>query len=81
MWFVYILICEDTSLYTGYSDNPKRRFSQHKAGKGGHYTASHKPVKLIYTEELPTKSEALKREREIKKWDRGKKIKMLKLKL
>lgn len=79
MWFVYILLCEDGSLYTGFSDDPKRRFREHKNGKGGHYTSSHKPVKLLYIEEFPTKIEALKRERQIKGWTKEKKIRILKL--
>lgn len=81
MWFVYILLCEDGSLYTGYSNNIEQRFSDHNNGKGGHYTRSHKPVKLIYSERLPTQSEALKRERQIKGWSRKKKIKILGLEI
>ena len=77
MWFVYILLCEDNSLYTGITDNPDRRYLEHKNGKGGRYTRSHKPIKLIYTEELATKSDALKRESEIKSWSREKKISTL----
>ena len=79
MWFIYILLCEDGSLYTGYSDDPQRRFVEHKNGKGGHYTSTYKPVKILYTEELPTKSKALKREKQIKGWTREKKIKILNL--
>lgn len=80
MWFVYILLCKDGSLYTGVSNNLEKRFLDHKNGKGGHYTKSHKPVKLIYQEQSPTQSEALKRERQIKGWNREKKIKILGLK-
>lgn len=79
MWYVYILLCEDGSLYTGSSNNPNQRLLDHKNGKGGHYTRSHKPIKLIYQEQLSTQSEALKRERQIKGWGREKKIKILKL--
>jgi len=79
MWFVYILLCEDQSLYTGVSNNVDQRFFDHKNGKGGHYTRSHKPIKIIYEEVLDTKSMALKRERQIKGWSRGKKIKILHL--
>lgn len=79
MWYVYILLCEDGSFYTGYSNNPQKRFSDHKNGKGGHYTRSHKPIKQIYLEKLSTKSEALKRERQIKSWSRSKKNEILKL--
>lgn len=81
MWFVYILLCEDGSLYTGYSNNVENRFHDHRNGKGGYYTRSHKPVKLIYQEQFETQSEALKRERQIKGWSREKKIRILHLKV
>lgn len=81
MWFVYILLCSDGSLYTGFSNNPDIRFSDHKDGKGGRYTRSHKPIKLLYTEQLESKSAALKRESQIKGWSREKKIEILKLKI
>lgn len=79
MWFVYILLCSDRSLYTGSTNNLEKRFLDHKNGKGGRYTRSHKPIKLIYSKELSSKSEALKREAEIKSWSREKKLKVLKL--
>lgn len=79
MWFVCILLCADGSLYTGSSNNILKRFQDHKNGKGGRYTRSHKPVKLVYSEEFTTQSEVLKRERQIKGWSREKKIKILKL--
>ena len=53
----------------------------HKNGKGGRYTRSHKVTKLLYTEKLSSKSEALKREKQIKGWNREKKIKILNLKI
>jgi len=81
MYFVYILLCEDDSLYTGYSNNPQKRFLDHKNGKGGKYTKSHKPIKQIYLEKLSSKSDALKREAQIKSWTWFKKIKVLKLDL
>ncbi|OGE14172.1 hypothetical protein A3F00_05330 [Candidatus Daviesbacteria bacterium RIFCSPHIGHO2_12_FULL_37_11] len=79
MWFVYVLLCEDKSFYTGCTNNLEKRFLEHKNGKGGHYTRSHKPVKLVYQEQFNTQSEALKRERQIKDWSRRKKIRILKL--
>jgi putative endonuclease len=81
MWHVYILLCSDNSLYTGYSDNPQKRFLDHTSGRGAKYTKSHKPLKIIYQETFATKSEALKREIEIKSWPRKKKIVLLKLEL
>ncbi len=79
MWFVYILLCEDQSFYTGISNNVDRRYAQHKSGNGGKYTRSHKPIKLVYQEELISRSDALKREAEIKSWSRDRKIKDLRL--
>jgi putative endonuclease len=76
MWFVYILLCVDGSFYTGISNNPEKRFEDHKNGRGGAYTRSHKPVKMIYREKQPDKSTALKREFEIKSWDRSRKKKL-----
>lgn len=79
MWYVYILLCEDGSLYTGSSNDPEARFEHHKIGKGGRYTRSHKPVRQVYLEQLNSKSEALKREIQIKSWSRAKKIQTLSL--
>ena len=81
MYFVYIILCSDGSLYTGSSSNPNARFSDHKDGKGGKYTRSHKPVKRVYLEELNSKSDALKRESQIKGWSRAKKITILRLEI
>lgn len=79
MWYLYIILCQDNSFYTGISPTPEKRFTQHKRGKGGKYTASHPPLKIIYKEELATKSDALKREYAIKQWTREQKIKKLAL--
>ncbi|HVF69723.1 MAG TPA: GIY-YIG nuclease family protein [Xanthomonadales bacterium] len=81
MWYVYILLCSDNSLYTGATNDLEKRLSRHKSGKGGNYTRSHKVLKIIYQEEFATKSEALKREIEIKSWNRSKKIINLNIKL
>lgn len=64
--YVYILLCEDGSYYTGYSTDPSRRFREHALGKGAKYTKSHKPKELLYIEKYKTRSEALKREHQIK---------------
>ena len=79
MWFVYVLLCEDNTLYTGSTNNLEKRFEAHKSGKGSKYTRSHKPIRIIYKEEFQTKSESLKREIEIKSWPRERKIQALKL--
>jgi putative endonuclease len=79
MWFVYVLICSDGSFYTGITNNMEKRFVEHQKGKGGAYTRSHKPVKMVYREKQTDKSTALKREAEIKGWTRKKKMKNLKI--
>lgn len=81
MWFVYILLCSNNSLYTGCSNNPDNRFTDHRNGKGGRYTRSHKPIERVYLEQLDSKVEALKRESQIKGWNRQKKIEVLNLKI
>lgn len=80
MWFVYILECSDGSLYTGISNDLEKRFAEHKTGKGGRYTRSHKPIRLVYSEKMVNHSKALKKEAQIKSWSRKKKIKFLELK-
>lgn len=79
MWYIYILLCKDGSLYTGITKNIDQRFKDHTNSKGGAYTKSHHVVKIVYTESASNHSEALKRELQIKSWDRKKKIQMLKL--
>lgn len=77
MYFVYIIECKDKSLYTGITNDLDRRFNQHKNGTGGHYTSSKKVVRIIYTEEHPDRSSALKREAQIKGWRRDKKLELV----
>jgi putative endonuclease len=72
-YFLYILLCQDGSLYTGITTDLKRRFLEHKNGKGGGYTRAHPPKKLVYSEKKKDRSAALKREAEIKSWPRAKK--------
>jgi len=73
-----MLLCRDKTFYTGTSNNVEKRVATHNAGKGAKYTKVRRPVKLMYTEELANKSEALKREIVIKKLSRVKKIVLLK---
>jgi putative endonuclease len=78
MWFVYIIRCQDGSLYTGSTNDIEKRFKDHSEGRGARYTKSHKPVRIIYWEGFSTKSEALKREAELKKWTRTQKEALIK---
>lgn len=79
MYFIYILLCTDNSLYTGITNNLEKRMEKHASGKGAKYVRAHLPFTLIYNETHETKSDALRREREIKSWSRQKKIKDLNL--
>ncbi len=72
-WYVYIVRCSDKSLYTGVTSDIQRRLKEHNSGKGGRYTKSRAPVTLVYSEAYKTKSEALSRESQIKRWSRAKK--------
>lgn len=75
-YYVYIILCEGDSFYTGYTKNVKSRFRLHLNGKGARYTRMHKPKSLVYVEEFNSRSEAMKREKRIKKLDQGQKIKL-----
>ena len=69
-FFVYLLECNDGSLYTGIAVNTFARLRIHNAGKGAKYTRSRRPVRLLYQERFPSMSLALKREAQIKKLSR-----------
>jgi len=78
MYFVYLLQCKDSSLYTDITTDVARRFKEHSEGVGGHFTRAKKAERMLYTEKQPTRSAALKREAEIKKWKREKKLALAK---
>jgi len=65
-YFVYVLLCEDGTYYTGYSNNPTNRLSRHIKGQGARYTRAHKPSGIVYMQALKTRGAAMKRERQIK---------------
>ena len=66
-YFVYILLCQDGTFYTGYTKNVDARAKLHANGKGARYTKSHPPQKIAYVEQFASRSEAMKREKTIKK--------------
>jgi putative endonuclease len=76
MPYVYIVQCADKTLYTGWAMDVARRVKAHNAGRGARYTRVHGPVELVYTEEVLTRSDALKRELAIKRYPRAKKLAM-----
>ena len=74
-YILYILECSDGSFYTGISNNIEKRLRQHNGEivGGAFYTRSKRPVTLQHFETFATRSEAMKREAEIKKMDRAEK--------
>lgn len=79
MWFVYIARCSDTTLYTGITTDLSRRMRQHNGEivSGAKYTLGKRPIVLVYTEKLESRSAALKREASIKKLSREQKEELI----
>lgn len=75
--YIYIVRCKDGTLYTGYTNNVHARIEKHNAGKGAKYTKTRRPVVLVYQEGYETKSEAMKREYEIKTFTRTQKLQLI----
>lgn len=78
--YFYILRCKDNSLYCGIAVDLEKRVKEHNAKnqKGAKYTRAKGPVYLIYSEKYPDKKSALRREREVKRWTKNKKEKLVK---
>ena len=66
-WYVYLVRAANGSLYCGISDNPERRFAAHQKGQGARYFSTSPAVALVYVEQWPDKSQALRHERLIKR--------------
>jgi len=77
-YFCYMVECVDGSLYTGWTTDPERRVKEHNSGKGTLYTRWRRPVSLRYLEETTNRSAAQRRENEIKKLTRQKKLDLVK---
>lgn len=75
--FVYMLRCKDGSLYTGWTNDMEHRLAMHNSGRGAKYTRGRGPLELVYSEELPDKEAALRRECAIKKLRRKQKLALL----
>ena len=71
--YMYILLCDDGSYYTGSTNNLELRLQQHFAGEGANHTKKHPPVKLLYYEEFDRIDEAFNREKQVQGWSRKKK--------
>jgi len=77
MLYVYILECQNKTLYTGIKNNIDRRIEDHKQGNGGRYTKIAGVKKLLFTEEFSSRIEATKRESQIKGWTKRKKLALI----
>ena len=76
-FYVYMLMCSDKTLYTGYTNDVPKRLADHNKGNGAKYTRSRLPCKLVWACAFDTKSAAMKREYEIKQLSRKEKLRML----
>jgi len=72
-FYAYILRCADGSYYTGHTDNLEARIGGHQSGQIEGYTRTRRPVELVWSQDFPTRIEALETERRIKGWSRAKK--------
>ena len=79
MYYVYILRCENDTLYTGITTDVRRRFNEHREDKvkGAKYTKAHKPKEIAAAWEVGTKSDASKLEYRIKKLGRAEKEELI----
>lgn len=77
MHYTYMVQCGDGTLYTGYTTDVVRRTKEHNRGKGAKYTRSRLPVSLVYYEVHETKTDAMKREYDLKQLTRVEKLKLI----
>lgn len=76
-YWLYILRCGDDTLYTGITPDVERRLALHQSGKGAKYTRGRGPLTVVYREELPDRSAALRREVAVKKLSRAEKLALI----
>jgi putative endonuclease len=76
-FWAYMLHCADRTFYVGHTDDLDLRIAQHQHGELPGYTATRRPLKLVWSDEFPTRYEALEAERQIKGWSRAKKLALI----
>lgn len=74
VWHLYLIECIDGSCYTGVTTDVERRFEQHMKGEGARYTRSRKPLRLLASRPVGTRSEALKAELAVKRLPKEEKL-------
>lgn len=78
VFWVYIFRCTDGSYYIGHTDNLEKRIDEHTTGATTScYTFKRRPLELVFSQDFPTRAEALASERQIKGWSRKKKEAMM----
>ncbi|MDN5369606.1 MAG: putative endonuclease [Shewanella sp.] len=79
LWSLYMIRCRDGELYTGVTTDVSRRFAEHQGGgpKAAKYLRGKAPLQLVYQELVGSRSEALKREIQVKKLTRQQKLTLL----
>ena len=77
MWYTYVILCDDNSLYKGHTDNIERRYQRHCNGTGANHTRIHKPIKLLYYETFSTQKESIQKEKYRKTGSGREKLKQL----
>ena len=75
--YVYMLLCADGTLYTGWTNHLRERVEAHNRGRGAKYTKPRRPVTLVYYESFPTKQEAMSREYALKRLTRKEKLRLV----
>ena len=75
--FIYIVRCNDDSLYVGHTANVPERVETHNDGRGALWTACRRPVNLVYHEQHASEAQAIDRERQIKRWTHAKKLALI----
>jgi len=76
-FYAYILRCSDGSFFTGHTDNLEHRIAQHQSGEFPCYTQTRRPVTLAWSQDVPSRYEALTAELQIKGWSRTKKAALI----
>lgn len=75
--YVYMIRCNDSSLYTGWTTDLQRRVHEHSTGRGSRYTRSRRPIQLVFSEKHPSPLDAMRREAAIKSLPRIKKLALI----
>ena len=77
MAYMYILQCADGSFYVGSTRNLEHRLAQHNDGEGAVYTSTRLPVRLVYFETFDRIDDAYRREKQVQRWGRAKRIALI----